>query len=189
VSARDRGDVLLSCLCAIGCAATDVVIAELPVEGGSERDAACTDDDCAPARGCIVQDCEAGDSCQPLPEHCSDERDPVCGCDGISYWNDCLRRQSGVPDSTWDPCHRNARSCHSDEDCGPRGSCAHLISQSDRCSEIRDGTCWVLPPICPPSQIEEWIPCGRIDPRCLGTCEAIQSGEPHRRAGPNDYCR
>lgn len=43
----------------------------------------------------VCEDAAAG-FCAPLPLTCRDVRDPVCGCDGVTYANPCEAHQAGV---------------------------------------------------------------------------------------------
>ncbi len=53
----------------------------------------CTDDSyCAKAPG----DCESAGSCMPRPTACYEIYNPVCGCNGVTYGNDCYANAAGT---------------------------------------------------------------------------------------------
>ncbi|MEM7481438.1 MAG: Kazal-type serine protease inhibitor family protein [Acidobacteriota bacterium] len=55
-----------------------------------------------PAGMCNVAD--LGGVCLPIPDACIEIFDPVCGCDGVTYGNDCIRQQAGVSLDRVGPC-------------------------------------------------------------------------------------
>ena len=55
--------------------------------------------DCTRSELCEKQpgDCEGDGFCLTRPAACPDIIEPVCGCNGTTYGNDCLRQQAGTP--------------------------------------------------------------------------------------------
>ncbi|MFO0680050.1 MAG: hypothetical protein U0169_26245 [Polyangiaceae bacterium] len=97
--------------CASACESEDVVVATLPPpsgDGGTKGGPAsrCVDnDDCEADAFCDRRSCEERTGhCEIRPEFCGSEPMPVCGCNDVTYRNDCLRQIAGVPLRAVDPC-------------------------------------------------------------------------------------
>lgn len=168
-------------------------------EGGFRDVLSCkTDLDCQSSWWCQKPDCFAlSGQCTPIQVFCNEPPNPVCGCNGITYWNDCVRREALVAAAMPDGCRAEARPCTRAEDCGTEDAeCAFLYPRPDRCDEPPSGTCWVLPRQCPSGNDSQgdarWIEC--LDsppmpgvplppdfPKCVDTCTAIRSGRAHVR--------
>jgi hypothetical protein len=116
---------------------------------------------------------------------------PVCGCDQVTYWNDCVRRRGGAPASTPGECRATALRCATAADCGVEGaSCPYLYSPPEEpCTSSPDervGICWVVPLDCESGgDPRSWSGCLSPPPPappppgfmvpCVDTCNALRS--------------
>jgi len=133
--------------------------------------------------------------CEPRPVCFDNTPAPVCGCNHVTYWNDCLRQQAGIPASTVGECGAGAHPCYMNGDCPPGASCSHLLPPVTACGgPPTPGACWVTPADCSATgDPRSWAPCapsgssGGSGP-CVSTCNAVQSGHPHMPLDPGAAC-
>jgi hypothetical protein len=182
------------------CADEQIVLATLPpgFDGGTAVDPKrCVDSNgCSAKELCARATCgDVAGSCELAPLLCDEDARPVCGCDGITYWNDCLRRAAGVTSMIPGECGYNARKCGrgghgpapgSDMGCSDGTYCARLLPNDgppDFCSDDAPGTCWALPAVCPEhGGPDRWLACGTAKGACTSSCDAIRSGAVYKRA-------
>ncbi|MBX7098060.1 MAG: hypothetical protein K1X89_10130 [Myxococcaceae bacterium] len=167
------------------CGPRDILVAQadMPDGGRPMHDEPCTlDSECRPMDYCERSDCTAvSGRCRPRPLFCDGAASPVCGCNGVTYWNDCVRRAAGQSLSGDGECTAGA-TCGGGQGCpDPRASCNLLVDEASSCGRATVGRCWGLPRECPPGS-----PGGTFSPcsgggMCVSSCDAIRSGQAHAR--------
>lgn len=149
-----------------------------------------TNQQCGTDSYCAKSACDpsATGTCEKRPTSCSNASGTaVCGCDGVSYYNDCLRQKSGIASARPGPCEGSARAT-----CGGIASlkcpndaavCVRAFADSSLCNASdTTGECWVLPETCPGIVIGGNLrPCSNPSGTCASLCEAAKSGHPHYR--------
>jgi hypothetical protein len=164
--------------------------------GGGELVPCQSNADCDSGLVCDLRGCDAPIGfCKNAIFFCSDELKPVCGCDGITYWNDCVRVNpgngtEGAVLAGQGQCSSNVCPCDVGGDCEvPGASCSHLLPAGQMCGH-GPGSCWVLPPTGTDKKL--WRECrppdqGGLGP-CVSTYEAIISEHSHVEARRDDPC-
>jgi hypothetical protein len=141
-------------------------VCERPVCGGPDGIACGEGTWCETRPGC---DPEAWGYCATIPEACPLIVDPVCGCDGVTYGNDCERRMAGVPLDHRGTCGEVPIGCESNDDCSSAEYCARRVGVCD----AHPGTCVARPEAC---TLHIAPVCG-CDGRTYGNdCEAAAAG-------------
>ncbi len=176
---------------AAACSDEPVVLATIPGDpndgGARSGDTRCVaNSDCSEGSFCEKYDCDdTAGTCTPYPALCGDEEHTVCGCDGVTYFNDCLRRAAGISHGRLDECSAEAVTCGgpSNTPCPGAAVCAKLLGFGGTCSGNEKGTCWVLPVTCPaPSHADRFDDCDPNGAQCVDACTAIKSGKTYLRA-------
>ncbi|MFO0693774.1 MAG: Kazal-type serine protease inhibitor domain-containing protein [Polyangiales bacterium] len=124
--------------------------------------------------------CGAADAtgvCRPIPEACATVAQPVCGCDGRTYGNECEAHRAGVAVVRWGGCEPVVCPAYA-PDCG---GTPPIDADGDGCAlecpgaAIPCGGFTVNGPLpCPTGTFCDYVPgdlCGAAD--APGTCEPI----------------
>jgi Kazal-type serine protease inhibitor domain len=96
-------------------------------------------------QGCDGSIADAAGVCQAIPQACTLQYDPVCGCDGNSYGNACAAHSAGVS-------------------VAGRGECTPKRLSCDRRSVL----CRRAEPVCPAGQV------AAVEGSCWGACVNIE---------------
>ncbi|MBN1502094.1 hypothetical protein JW930_01000 [Candidatus Woesearchaeota archaeon] len=107
-----------------------------------------------------TEDCDGVGRCIAKPQYCTTEVEWVCGCDGVSYTNDCVRKRAGVSKLKEGKCEQPVDMCTVKNICDPDEICvfsmydnvdSHVAPCSEAtgkklcCPSIFDGDCQFKP--------------------------------------------
>lgn len=126
--------------------------------------------------GFYCQGCSGG-TCQPIPTTPLGGFSPVCGCDGVSYWNAMLAINSGVAVQSQGGCSVGQATPCVQGTCHNGATCNKKRSDKLCAATVDVGDCWMVPNDCPTTG-PRGIACGDGTNTCVLRCNLIQDGTP-----------
>jgi hypothetical protein len=129
-----------------------------------------------------IKDCEEGELCvKPSCGKVAGEgvctkagKSPVCGCDGITYFNGALAISESADVRNQGACKGESATTCEGECKGDNTHCGIVELRGGDCEAKAGGVCWRLPAECPSDDVTLYNLCG--SEKCLSLCEAVQEG-------------
>lgn len=145
----------------------------------ASRDKRCTSNaGCQANEFCAMAACNLPEGeCEPRPSSCSNAFAEECGCDGVMYFNQCLRRKNGIAAATGHYLCEGTCGAPQDPACPTYAKCARLLRSRSDCATAlqQSGSCYVAPDSCRDSSNSRVASCA-FDV-CVDPCNALKSGD------------
>lgn len=145
--------------------------------GGAAPGSPCNwGDDCGLGLFCDAPGCGAGMcALRPIPAAVHGDPMPVCGCDGVTYWNPDVAAYDGVATMAQGVCAAGM-VCGKGMPCKGGLRCNTPVADASQCGAKSMGTCWGVPISCPVMGAGAKA-C--TNQQCATICELIQSQNPY----------
>jgi len=133
-------------------------------------------DTCQGGAYCRARSCAAGE-CTVIPAS-DPSKAPVCGCDGVNYWNTRTAASFGMSTASTGAC-LVAKTCggFAGTPCTAGRICALAVNNGSSCSGTDlSGTCWGMPTSCGGGDAAVFRICGSLS--CTSECTAMSQGTP-----------
>ncbi|MFT3770457.1 MAG: hypothetical protein QM820_33940 [Minicystis sp.] len=144
---------------------------------------------CDAGEYCATKDCKTG-ICTPVPDAKGQAYEPVCGCDGVAYWNEDSAIHDGVgfiDAASCDP--KTLTSCNpavpTANHCDTKNNIYCNVRVYTSCSVAPNGICVKLPSTCEGTN-QGGRECLDTGNNCKLACELIKGQKPWY--APNPAC-
>jgi hypothetical protein len=129
-----------------------------------------------------VKQCQEGEYCRKAK--CGDSKlgvcvmahapEPVCGCDGITYYSGALATAHEVDVRAAGVCATTVAVGCDEQECSKGQTCGRVQLRAGLCESKIAGVCWQLPEACP-KEPEGYNVCGKDG--CVTLCSAVLAGD------------